>query len=80
MLWMFQRVMFGQLSNTANQSLLDLSKREIAVLVPIVIFIVWIGVYPTPFLKTSAASTAQVVKMLEKAKSGEVHSTLIRTK
>ncbi len=80
MLWMFQRVMFGQLSNPANQSLLDLSKREIAVLVPIVIFIVWIGVYPTPFLKTSAASTTQIVKMLEKAKSGEVHSTLIRTK
>jgi NADH-quinone oxidoreductase subunit M len=80
MLWMFQRVMFGQLSNTANQSLLDLSKREIAVLVPIVIFIVWIGVYPTPFLKTSVASTTQLVKILEKAKSGEVHSTLIRTK
>jgi NADH-quinone oxidoreductase subunit M len=80
MLWMFQRVMFGQLSNTANQSLLDLSQREIAVLVPIVIFIVWIGVYPTPFLKTSAASTTQIVRMLEKAKSGEVHSTLIRAK
>ena len=64
MLWMFQRVMFGQLLNTANQSLLDLSKREIGVLLPIVIFIVWIGVYPAPFLKTSAASTAQIVKML----------------
>jgi NADH-quinone oxidoreductase subunit M len=80
MLWMFQRVMFGQLLNTANQSLLDLSKREIGVLLPIVIFIVWIGVYPAPFLKTSAASTAQIVKMLENAKSGEVHSALTRTK
>ena len=80
MLWMFQRVMFGQLLNTANQSLLDLSKREIGVLLPIVIFIVWIGVYPAPFLKTSAASTAQIVKMLESAKSGEVHSALTRTK
>ena len=68
MLWMFQRVMFGKLTNPANQSLRDLSKREIAVLVPIVIFIVWIGVYPSTFLKTSAASTKQIVKMLEQTK------------
>jgi NADH-quinone oxidoreductase subunit M len=80
MLWMFQRVMFGKLTNPANQSLLDLSKREIAVLVPIVVFIVWIGVHPSPFLKSSAASTKQLVKMLEQNKSGEVHSTMIGTK
>ncbi len=78
MLWMFQRVMFGKLTNPANQSLRDLSKREIAVLVPIVVFIVWIGVYPSTFLKTSAASTRQIVKMLEQTRSGEIHSTIVR--
>jgi NADH-quinone oxidoreductase subunit M len=71
MLWMYQRVMFGKLTNPANQSLLDLSKREIAVLVPIVLFIVWIGVHPMTVLKTSAGSTAKLVKMLEQTKSGE---------
>jgi NADH-quinone oxidoreductase subunit M len=75
MLWMYQRVMFGKLSNPANQTLKDLTKREIAVLVPIVILIVWIGIYPSTFLKTSAAKTAQTVKMLEQAKSGEVHAS-----
>ena len=77
MLWMFQRVMFGKLTNPSNQSLHDLSVREIVVLVPIVVFIVWIGVYPSTFLKTSAASTRQIVKMLEQTRSGEIHSTVL---
>ncbi len=80
MLWMLQRVVFGKLSNPSNQSLLDLSKRELAVLVPIIIFIVWIGVYPSTFLNSSAASTKQIVKMLEQAKTGEGHSTLLGSK
>jgi len=76
MLWMFQRVMFGKLTNPANQSLHDLSMREIAVLVPILVFIVWIGVYPSTFLRTSAASTKQIVKILEQTRSGEIHSAI----
>jgi proton-translocating NADH-quinone oxidoreductase, chain M len=80
MLWMYQRVMFGKLTNPANQSLRDLSKREIAILVPIVLFIVWIGVYPSTFLKSSAVSTKQLVKMLEQTKSGEIHSTVLGSK
>jgi len=79
MLWMFQRVMFGKLTNPANQSLHDLSGREIAVLVPIIVFIVWIGVYPSTFLKSSAASTRQIVRVLEQARSGEIHSSLAKT-
>jgi NADH-quinone oxidoreductase subunit M len=78
MLWMFQRVMFGKLTNPANQSLRDLSKREIAVLVPIVVFIVWIGVYPSTFLRASAASTRHIVKVLEQTRSGEIHSTILK--
>jgi NADH-quinone oxidoreductase subunit M len=70
MLWMYQRVFFGKLTNAANQSLLDLSKREIAVLVPIILFIVWIGVYPSTFLKPSDASSKQVVKVMQSAKGG----------
>jgi len=67
-LWMYQRVMFGKLDKIENQSLLDLSKREIAVLVPIVLFIFWIGVYPSTFLTRSASSVKQVVERVEAAK------------
>ena len=55
MLWMFQRVMFGTLDNT-NASLPDLKPREIVVLLPILLFIVWIGVHPNTFLKPMKAS------------------------
>jgi NADH-quinone oxidoreductase subunit M len=72
MLWMYQRVFFGKLTNPANQSLTDLTRREIAVLVPIVVFIVWIGVYPGTFLKPSASSSKQVVKVMQAAKTGEL--------
>ena len=62
MLWMFQRVMFGKLDNPKNQTLTDLSLREIVVLVPIVVFIVWIGVYPKPFLNRMEQSVNQVLQ------------------
>lgn len=49
MLWMFQRVMFGPINNAENKLLKDLNAREIGLLVPIMIFIVWIGVRPSDF-------------------------------
>lgn len=61
MLWMFQRVMFGKLDNPKNQELKDLSIREIAVLVPIIVFIIWIGVYPKPFLSKIEKSVNRIV-------------------
>ena len=51
MLWMYQRVIFGPLDKTANSKLVDLSRRELTVLVPVVAMIVLMGVYPRPFLK-----------------------------
>ncbi|MDA0986840.1 MAG: NADH-quinone oxidoreductase subunit M [Bacteroidetes bacterium] len=66
MLWMFQRVIFGKIKNEANSKISDLSKREVAVLVPIIIFIIWIGVYPTTFLSISSNSTKKVVAYFEK--------------
>ncbi len=61
MLWMFQRVMFGTLDNPKNQALKDLSLREVVVLVPILVFIIWIGVYPKPFLSRMEKSVSQVI-------------------
>jgi NADH-quinone oxidoreductase subunit M len=63
LLWMYQRVIFGKVTNLQNQKLLDLSKREIVVLVPILIFIVWIGIYPNTFLKQSEVYTKQLVSL-----------------
>lgn len=50
LLWTYQRVMLGPLTNPKNAELRDLSAREIAVFVPLIVMIVVMGVYPRPFL------------------------------
>ncbi|MDD3579964.1 MAG: NADH-quinone oxidoreductase subunit M [Desulfobacca sp.] len=72
MLWMFQRVMFGVVTNEKNRNLPDLSMREIAYLAPLILFIVWIGVYPNTFLDKTKASTANFVAQMERAKAPKV--------
>lgn len=53
MLWMYQRVMFGPITNEANNKLIDLNAREIGLLAPLVLFMIWIGVRPLDFTKYS---------------------------
>jgi NADH-quinone oxidoreductase subunit M len=62
MLRMFQSVMFGDVEIEANRRLPDLSGREIAVLLPLVALIVWIGVYPAPFLARTEPSVDRFVE------------------
>lgn len=65
MLWMYQRVMFGTPDST-NEALPDLNPRELTVLLPILLFIVWIGVHPNTFLdpmKPSVDAVAAKVKV-----------------
>lgn len=64
LLWMYQRVFFGKVTNPKLDGLKDMNAREIFVLAPIFIFIVWIGIYPGTFLKVSDRSTAKVVKQM----------------
>jgi NADH-quinone oxidoreductase subunit M len=48
LLWLYQRVMFGPITNPANEHLPDLNMREYATLVPLVLLAFWIGIYPKP--------------------------------
>lgn len=61
MLWMFQRVMFGPLTNKENESLTDLNAREIGLLVPMVIFMFWIGIHPVDFTRYSEAQVTELI-------------------
>jgi NADH-quinone oxidoreductase subunit M len=56
LLWMYQRVVFGEIRHEENRHLKDLCVREWALLVPVLIFIVWIGVYPSLFTDKARAS------------------------
>ncbi len=64
LLWMYQRVVFGQVTNQKLVGLKDMNGREKLVLFPIFLFIVWIGIYPSTFLKVSEKSSAKVVKQI----------------
>jgi NADH-quinone oxidoreductase subunit M len=50
MLYLFQKVMFGPLTNARNRELPDLSAREVAVFAPMVVMAFWLGLYPATFL------------------------------
>ncbi len=51
MLWMVQRVFFGPIKHEENRNLKDMNWKELAAVIPLLIFIVWIGIYPDTFLK-----------------------------
>lgn len=62
MLWMFQRVMFHEITHEENKTLKDVNKREFAILLPLVIVIFWIGIYPGSFLRKMDASVDRLLK------------------
>ncbi|CAN5581215.1 NADH-quinone oxidoreductase subunit M [soil metagenome] len=68
LLWMYQRVMLGPIDNEKNRSLKDLDKRELAAIMPLIVFIVWIGVYPNTFLSKTEASVKKIVTTFEASK------------
>jgi len=65
MLWMYQRVVFGEVTREENRRLADLSPREWAVLLPVLVFIVWIGVYPAPFTGLTEASVQALITQVQ---------------
>jgi NADH-quinone oxidoreductase subunit M len=64
MLWMFQRVMFGEVTREENRKLKDLSLREIIVLIPIILFIIQIGVYPKPYLSRMEPTVKNLISVV----------------
>ena len=61
MLWMFQRVMFGELDNPKNQKLTDLNAREIGIMIPLLVLIFVMGLYPNPFIEKMDPAVKKLV-------------------
>jgi NADH-quinone oxidoreductase subunit M len=65
LLWMYQRVCFGTVVSEANRRLGDLTAREWAVLLPVLLFIFWIGVHPTTFTAMTEPSVQALITQVQ---------------
>jgi NADH-quinone oxidoreductase subunit M len=57
LLWALQRMIFNRLDDAENERLTDLTPRELAVMLPILVGIVWLGLYPAPVLRRMEPAT-----------------------
>lgn len=69
MLWMYQRVMFGDITKEENRKLSDVCWREKLVLLPLVILIFWIGIYPKPLLERIEPAARDVLIRLARSET-----------
>jgi NADH-quinone oxidoreductase subunit M len=65
MLWMFQRVMFGEITKEENRRVKDLGGREVLILCCVVFFIVLMGVYPRMFFRKMDTSVAGFLRFVK---------------
>src|SRR5687768_17079277 len=75
MLWMVQRVVFGPITKPENASLRDLNAREIGLLVPLLVLMLFMGVYPRPFLDRSKAAVEEIRARVAAPTAGTFAST-----
>jgi len=65
LLWAIQRIIFNPLDKPQNATLRDLNWREIGLLAPLLVAIVWLGVYPAPVLRRTQQSALAVVQQVQ---------------
>jgi len=65
LLWALQRILFNPLDKPENSHLADLNKRELAMLVPLIAAIIWLGVYPAPVLRRMEGSAQLLVNRMQ---------------
>jgi NADH-quinone oxidoreductase subunit M len=67
LLFMFQKMFLGPVTHEENKTLKDLNWREIVMLVPLLILIFWIGLYPQPFFNLMGPTVEKLVTNLQAA-------------
>jgi NADH-quinone oxidoreductase subunit M len=64
-LWLLRRVVFGKLTKPDLKGLFDMNAREITVFVPLILVVLWMGIYPSSFLKITSASVTHLIQTYE---------------
>jgi NADH-quinone oxidoreductase subunit M len=66
-LWLYRRVVFGVLDKPQLKAIADLNRREMLILAPLVLLVIYYGVQPAPILDAFAAPTEALMKSYEAA-------------
>lgn len=78
MLWMLQRVVFGKITNPENAELSDLNRREVGLLLPLLVLMLFMGVYPRVFLDRSKASVETIRARVSTNPAGGSYTTQVK--
>jgi NADH-quinone oxidoreductase subunit M len=76
LLWLYQRVFFGAVTNPKNEKLHDLTPREVLTFVPLLIMAFWIGLYPKPFFQILEQPVNQIVQDVHAPRGGAVNAAV----
>ena len=60
-LWLYRKIVFGELSKDSLKAILDMNRREIAVFLPLVLITLWMGIYPSSFLDPMAPAVDKLI-------------------
>ncbi len=69
LLWMYKRVIYGEITKDENKNLKDMNARELVYMLPIILFMFWIGLCPKPFLNTMHASVGHLIEHVNQHKT-----------
>jgi NADH-quinone oxidoreductase subunit M len=65
MLWLYQRTMFGEPTTPENRTMQDMNPLEIAYMLPLIVLMFWIGLYPRPFLNLMEPTVKHYVAQVQ---------------
>ena len=76
MLYLYRRIIFGELTKDVLKNIADMSPREWAVFAPLIILTLWMGIYPLPFLDIMHVSVENLLQQVQTAQAAATNVTL----
>jgi NADH-quinone oxidoreductase subunit M len=76
LLWAIQRILYNPLDKAENEHIPDLNRRELALMIPLIAGIIWLGVYPAPVLRRTEAAAERFVRLIESRAAAEQAMTV----
>ena len=77
LLWAIQRILFNPLDKPENEHIPDLNRRELAIMIPLVAAIIWLGVYPAPVLRRMESAATRFVTHGRRRGAAQLPSAIV---